>query len=219
MKLGDLFMTETNTSSDGNTKPSHTEETQIETVDEVTSFHPVYLSEDQGDLLHEKEEKIQELMRNINEESARLSEFLATENKLMIELCKSLTQVLKKLDVSFNIPSIDLPLQEKAKKVILNKEGHLKLFHEKGEVNSAFLAEYSPEIVMAVLWAVMPELNKVIALQRKKVSKRISFFEAMKKELRKVVKAIVGTDEENRSLQTETKPDTMNEIPKTENQK
>lgn len=210
MKLGDPFMTEMNTSTSDNTKPSQTGGNQTETVGEVSSFHPVRLSDNNGNL-HEKEENMQELMRNINEESSRLSEFLATENKLMIEICTSLAQVLKKLSVSFDIPSRDLPLQENVRKVTLDKEGHLKLFYEKGGVDSAFLAEYSPEIVMAVLWVVMPELTQAIALQRKKVSKRISLFEAMKKELKNVVKTIVGASEENKRLQTGTQSNTLND--------
>jgi hypothetical protein len=210
MKLGDPFMTEMNTSTSDNTQPSQTGGNQTETVGEVSSFHPVRLSDNNGNL-HEKEENMQELMRNINEESSRLSEFLATENKLMIEICTSLAQVLKKLSVSFDIPSRDLPLQEKVKKAILNEEGYLRLFSEKGEVNSAFLAEYSPETVMAVLWVVMPELTKAMASQRKKVSKRISLFEAMKKELKNVVKTIVGASEESKSLQTGTQSNTLND--------
>lgn len=203
-------MSEINTAPNDNTKPSQTGENQTETVDELTLFHPVHLSDDYGDP-HEKEENMRELMRNINEESSRLSEFLATENKLIIEICTSLAQVLKKLNISFNIPSVDLPFQEDIRNVTLDKGGYLKLFYGKGEVNSAFLAEYSPEIVMAVLWVVMPELTKAIALQRKKVSKRIGIFEAMKKELKNVVKTIVGANEETKESQTGTQSNTLND--------
>jgi len=64
---------------------------------------------------------------------------------------------------------------------------------------------------MTVLWVVMPELTQVIALQRKKVSKRISLFEAIKKELKNVAKTIVGGSEENKRLQTGTQSDTLND--------
>jgi hypothetical protein len=205
-------MVENNTQPNDGVKPP--QEDQSETTEDVTSFHPVQLPEEQGDKLQENEQKIQELMQKIDEESSRLGEFLATENKLMIDLCASLAQVLKKLNLSFSIPPRDLPLKRKTKKAVLNEEGYLKLLYEGEEEKSAFLAEYSPEIVTAVLWAVMPELTRVITLHRKKISTRISFFEAMKSKLKIVVNAVIGNNEER----TAPKPDTPNEIPKTEKQ-
>jgi hypothetical protein len=101
---------------------------------------------------------------------------------------------LKKLNVSFNIPPQNVPIGKNIKKVILNEEGHLILVYEKGDVNSGFLAEYPPEIVMAVLWTVMPELAKVVMLYRKKISMRVNFFGKVKKELKDVVKAIIGKE-------------------------
>lgn len=189
-----------------NTKPNENVETpmkeeQTEVTEEAYFFHPVQLSEEGGETLDEKEiekskveieQKLQELLRSINEETLQLSEFLMEEHELMTEVCTSLKQVLKKLNVSFNIPPKDIPIKKKIKKVILNEEGHLILVYEKGDVYSAFLAEYPPEIVMAVLWVLMPELAKVIMLYRKKISTRVNFFGKVKKELKSVVKAIIG---------------------------
>lgn len=186
-----------------NAKPLPKEENQSEETREAYFFHPMQLSEESEEILDEKEieksnveieQKLQELLRSISEETLQLSEFLMEESKLMNELCMSLKQILKKINVSFNIPPTDIPLRKKVKKVILNEEGHLILVHEKGEVNSAFLAEYPPEIVMAVLWVIMPELAKVVMLYRKKISMRVNFFGRLKKELKGVAKAIVGKE-------------------------
>lgn len=196
-------MEEKNVKSKENTEQTATQENQNEVVQEPHFFHPVQLSESSEEILDEKEiekskleieQKLQELLRSINEETLQLSEFLIEENKLTNELCMSLRQILKKLNVSFNIPPHDLPLRKKIKKVILNEEGHLILVYEKGEVNSAFLAEYPPEIVMATLWIIMPELAKVVMLYRKKISTRVNFFGKVKKELKSVVKAITGKE-------------------------
>jgi hypothetical protein len=184
-------------------QPQKQEETQEEVVEEASFFHPVQISEDSGELLDEKdiekskaelEQKLQDLLKSINEETLQLSEFLMEESKMMEELCMSLKQIVKKLNISFNIPPQNVPFRKKIKKVILNEEGHLIVVHEKGEVNSAFLAEYPPEIVMAVLWAVMPELAKVVMLYRKKISTRVNFFGKVKKELKSVAKAIIGKE-------------------------
>ncbi|MEM2971991.1 MAG: hypothetical protein QW270_06165 [Candidatus Bathyarchaeia archaeon] len=179
-------------------------ESQSEVVEEPYFFHPVQLSEETGETLDEKEiekskaeieQKLQELLKGISEETLQLSEFLMEEKNLVNELCISLKQLLKKLNISFNIPPQNIPFRKKVKKVILNEEGHLILVYEKGEVNSAFLAEYPPEIVMAVLWVIMPELAKAIMLYRKKISTRVNFFGKLKKEFKSVVKAIVGGKE------------------------
>jgi hypothetical protein len=195
-------MAEKNTKSKENTEPKN-QENQDEIVEEAHFFHPVQLSEGE-EVLDEKEiekskveieQKLQELLKSINEETLQLSEFLVEESKLMKELCGSLRQILKRLNVSFNIPPQNLPLPKRVQKVILNEEGHLILVYEKGEVNSAFLAEYPPEIVMAALWIVMPELAKVVMLYRKKISTRVNFFGKVKKELKSVVKAITGKED------------------------
>jgi hypothetical protein len=203
------------------------EEAPPEVVEETYFFHPVQLSEESEEILDEKEiekskaeieQKLQEFLKSISEETLQLSEFLIEEKTLINELCVSLKHILKKLNVSFNIPPQNIPFRKKVKKVILNEEGHLILIPEKGEVNSAFLAEYPPEIVMAVLWVILPELGKVIMLYRKKISTRVNFFGKLKKELKGVVKAIVGGKEEAAVSSQEQTMDVVKESVTTENQ-
>lgn len=208
-------------------QPQKQEEAQTEVAEEAYFFHPVQLSEESGEVLDEQEiekskveveQKLQELLKSISEETLQLSEFLMEENKIMNELCIALKQILKKLNVSFNIPPQDIPLRKKAKKVILNEEGHLILVYEKGEVHSAFLAEYPPEIVMAVLLVIMPEMAKVIMLYRKKISTRVSFFGKVRKELKSVVKAIIGSGQESTGASQEQSMDVVKEEINSENQ-
>jgi hypothetical protein len=220
-------MEKTNTKSKNAESAPQEKESQNEVVEETYFFHPVQLSEEGGETLDEKEiekskteieQKLQELLKGISEETLQLSEFLMEEKNMVNELCISLKQLLKKLNISFNIPPQNIPLRKKVKKVILNEEGHLILVHEKGEVNSAFLAEYPPEIVMAVLWVIMPELAKVIMLYRKKISTRVNFFGKLKKELKGVVKAIVGSKEETAVSSGEQTMDVVKESLTTEKQ-
>ncbi|MEM2280591.1 MAG: hypothetical protein QXZ68_01175 [Candidatus Bathyarchaeia archaeon] len=179
------------------------EDVHEEIVDKVYFFHPLEVSEG-GEVSSveevekykaEFEQKLQELLRSISEETLQLSEFLMEEEKLIKELCTSLKQVLKKLKVSFYIPPQEIPIKGKVKRVILNEECHLILVYEKGDVHSAFLAEYSPEIVLATLMVIMPELAEVLMLYRKRISTRVNFFGRIKKELKNIVKAIVGSQE------------------------
>jgi hypothetical protein len=176
--------------------PKSEKGTQKETVEEP-NFHPVQLSSKSEEAIDESEieveQKLQQLLKDISEETLQLREFLTEENRLMNELCVSIKQIMKKLDIAFDIPPRNIRVNKKIKRVILNEEGHLTFYYEKGEAHSAFLAEYPPEIVITVLWTVMPKLAKVVATYRKKIRSRISLFKKLKTELKTIAKAVVGT--------------------------
>lgn len=165
--------------------PKTEKESQKETVEEPI-FHPVQLStkSEEGADDIEVEQKLQELLKDISEETLQLREFSTEENRLMNELCVSIKQIMKKLIVSFDIPPRNIRVNKKIKRVILNEEGHLTFYHEKGEAHSAFLAEYPPETVITVLWTVMPKLAKVVTTYRKKIRTRSSLFKKLKTELK-----------------------------------
>jgi hypothetical protein len=170
-------------------------ENQSIIIEESEVFCPLQLDEKEIESKVEMEQKLQELLKTINEESLQLGKFLIDEGQLVNEVCTSLALVLKKLGVSFRIPPQDIPSRRKVEKAILNEEGKLTLTYENDEKNTAFLAEYSPEIVMAVLWIVIPELARAITVYRKKLGTRANFFERVKRELKTVTKAIVESDE------------------------
>lgn len=171
--------------------------------EEEETFIPVQLSDQnqakadekkEPNLEDEREEKLQEFLKIVNDESAQLSKFLTDEDKLVSEVCMALVMVLKKLHISFNIPPQDVPSRKNIKKVVLNEDGQLTITYEKDEKRAAFLAEYPPEIIAAVLWIVIPELAKAIAVYRKKLSTRANFFEKVKKELKTAAKAIEANE-------------------------
>lgn len=177
---------------EGNPK-TMVEETSLFSPVEVSGISEVLVEKDVEE--SEVEEKLQELLRGISEETLQLREFLVEENKLVSELCVSIRQIMGKLGVSFSISPQEIPVKKKVKRVVLNGEGRLILFSEKGEVRSGFLSEYPPRVVMAVLWVVMPKLARVVVRYRKKVSKRVGFFRKLKKELESIAKAVVGGKE------------------------
>jgi len=176
--------------------PEKEKASQKETIEE-TIFHPVQLSSESEEEVDESEieveQKLQQLLKDISEETLQLREFLTEENRLMSELCVSIKQIMKKLGVSFDIPPSNIRASKNIKRVILTQEGHLTFFYEKGEAHSAFLAEYPPEIVIAVLWIVMPKLAKVVITYTKKIRTRISLFKKLRNELKTIAKAVVGT--------------------------
>jgi len=199
-----------------NTESSLKERSQKE-VEETRFLHPVQLLKKNSEVSVEKrmeeskievEQELQELLKSISEETSQLRESLIEENRLMNELSVSIKQIMQKINVSISIPPQNVPVKKEVKRVILNEKGNLMLVSENGKVRSAFLAEYPPNVVMDVLWIVVPKLAEVVVHYRKKVSKRIGFFKRLKRELKNVAKTVIG--EKGQSTEPTTKAEGRN---------
>jgi hypothetical protein len=171
-------------------------------AEEVYLSYPYQLQSEETDENFEKtraeiEKKFNELLTTISEETIQLSEFLLEEKKLIQELCMFLRQILKRLNMTFTIPLKAVPeLQAKARKIVLNREGHLIVMYEKEKVNSRVLEDYPPEIVLSVVWNVIPELERSIKAYRKKISERVGIFERVRKELKNIQRAFSSSDKD-----------------------
>lgn len=191
-------MAEVNASPANSQNPAAPQESKV--IDDVTNFHPVQLSSDpkeaHAEKETEKEKKLHDLLQSLIEESTLLSEHMATERRLITDVSSSLTQVLKRLNVSVVIPPARLPLDRRVKQITLDRNGNLRLVYDNRECQTAHLANYSPETVAAVLWVVMPELPKAIAKARKKLNTRTSFLEGVKEELQTTLEDL-GTEDQN----------------------
>jgi hypothetical protein len=191
-------VTETSADSESNAQSFPRRKSQgKEASEEYYFLHPLQLSIEDNELLDgESEQKMDEFLRTIERETSELSVSLTEESKLIKEICMSLAQVLKRLNVSIDIPTKGLLVDKNTRNVVLNKDGDLQLVDENGETRSASLSEYPPEIVMAVVWRVVPELVKIITSYKRRVGKRLSFFEEVKKELRTIANAIARNKNE-----------------------
>jgi hypothetical protein len=152
----------------------------------------------------EMEQKFDDLLRVVKEETLQLSEFLIEEKRLVQELCILLKLTLRQLNASFHISPKMISVPEKVKHVILNEESHLILIDDKGGVNSKALEDYSPEVILNVLWVVLPELSEIIVGYRKRISFRVNVFEKISRELRNLHKMFTRTHEEQALEGSET---------------
>ncbi len=130
--------------------------------------------------------QMQESLRILSEETLQLSEFLWQEEKLVKEMCVLLKLVLKHLGLSFNLPANVLPQTEKMQRIILNDEAHLILINDQNEVRSRALEDYPPQVIFNVVSFVIPELGRSLTSYRKRLGVRISLFERVNQELRKI---------------------------------
>ena len=176
------------------------------TNEDVYLYYPYQLQNEEPDENFEKtkaeiEKRFNELLTTISEETIQLSEFLLEEKKLIQELCMFLRHILRRLNMTFDIPLKAIPkLQAKAKKIVLNKEGHLIVMYEKEKVSSKVLEDYPPEIVLSVIWNVIPELEKSIKTYRRKISERVSIFERIKKELKNIHRVFSSSNKDENEV-------------------
>jgi len=145
--------------------------------------------------LGEMEQKFEELLRVIREETLQLSEFLIEEKRLIHELYVLLKLALRQLNASFRVSAKMISLSERIKHVVLNEEGHLILVNDKGEVSSKALEDFPPEVILNVLWVILPELSEMIVSYRKRISFRVNIFEKIGREFRNLHKIFSKREE------------------------
>jgi hypothetical protein len=188
-------MTQNNTDSTDNQNNIVKKENQT-AVETGAVFCPVELADTQcNDESGKTEQKLTEILQNMNSETSQLNEAVTQESRIIEEVCLSLKEVLTKLHVSFNIPPQDIPSDRGTKKAVLDEECKLTFTYGNDEKQTAFLAEYSPHLVMTVLWDVIPELAKAVTIYRKRMSARTNFFTKVKQELRAAAKSITGVND------------------------
>jgi len=151
----------------------------------------------------EIENRFNEFLKAINEETTQLGQFLIEEKKLINELCGLLTPILTRLKVSFTIPSTFIKSFEGARQITLDSKGHLIIARDNEKVESKFLAEYPSDIVLAVFCVIIPELEKAMKTYRRNVTKRVSLLEKIKYELKNLHEAVLPVEKSDGQLQKE----------------
>lgn len=193
-------MAEAKTNSTVNQNAPPKKEDQAAVVEREGVFCPLDLTEhkNEGNEVKENgntEQKLTEILESITVETSQLNEAINEEGKIISEACLSLKEVLTKLHVSFDIPLEDVPIKKGTKKAVLDEDCRLTLIYGNDEKQAAFLAEYPPQMVMAVLWAVIPELAKAVTIYRKRMNARANFFEKIKKELKVAANSIASVSD------------------------
>jgi len=145
---------------------------------------PLILAENPPEAAPQLNEQTQEYLKVLSEETLQLSELIWQESKLTREFCALLKQVLKQLNMSFNLPVNIFSQGAKLRQVILNSEAHLILINDKNEVESKALEDYPSAVVFNLVSFIIPELGKSLSLYRQRISVRIEFFDRVNRELR-----------------------------------
>ena len=147
--------------------------------------------------VRELETKLSSLMRVITEDARQLSEHLAAEENAVREVCRYLERILSKLNLSVSIPGDAVPSMKKYREAILNPECHLILIDKDNSVESRSLSKYPPEIILAVVWALIPKLREEVSAYLRKVSVRLGFLEVVKEELSNIQKPFTHSEKDS----------------------
>jgi len=143
----------------------------------------------------EIERKFANLMSVITEDARQLSEYLVAEENTIEHVCDFLERILSELNLSIVIPKEAVPTVKESKEIILNSQCHLIIVHRDGSVESKSLGRYPPEIILAVVCALVPRLKEEVSAYLRKVSVRLSFLEMIKEELRNIQRPFVRSSE------------------------
>ena len=188
-------------SNNGGAQTQNPTPAKSDASEEAYLCYPVKLQSDETSEDFEKtktevERKFAELLTTLSEETLQLSEFLIEERKLVQELCSALREILRSLNMSLDISVKSVPdFAGKVKQVTLNNEGHLLLIHENGEVVSKLLENYPPQVILAIVWNVVPKLEKFLRNYRRKISDRVGIFEKVRKGLKNIRQVLASSEQ------------------------
>ena len=147
-----------------------------------------YRLHSKGDLEEIDRERIEKRffdeLKSLSEEALQLTEFLSEDKRLCHELCSLLRDSLGRLDLTIDVQVRALPFLEKTERVMLNTHCHLIIVKEDGRIDSVDLEEYPSEVVLMVVWNILPKLKVLVAEYTKKVKLRVEYFDRIGRDLR-----------------------------------
>lgn len=150
--------------------------------------------------VEEIESKLCELLDDMSTETTELGEFLKKERELTKELYCILRGILVHLKTSFNVPAENVTKLKYANQIKLDTEAQLVVVWSGNKVDSKPLKDYSPDVVLAVLWTIFPELEKVVKARKEKTKKRVGLLERIRRQMTTLQKAFAEPSNEGFKL-------------------
>jgi len=154
---------------------------------EYSSYLSVLQDKDSdNEKIKEIEEKFLLLLRSVNDDTKQLGEYLIEERNMVKDICTYLERIFSQLNIAIILPDIPIPFFKICKEIILNSQGHLIIVKEDNRVESKSLQKYPPEVVLIVVWGIIPKLKEIISTYMRHVSIRVDLFEKISEELKSV---------------------------------
>jgi hypothetical protein len=130
------------------------------------------------------EKKFFDELKSLSEEALQLTEFLSEDKRLSHEICSLLKDSMGRLDLTVEVPVKALPFLEKVERILLNSHCHLIIVDEDEKIESMDLEEYPSEVVLMVVWNIIPKLKILLSEYTKRVKLRVEYFDKISRDLR-----------------------------------
>lgn len=153
-----------------------------------------------GVRVEEVESKLCELLEAISAETAELGEFITKERELTKELYCILREILIHFKTPIDIPAESVMKLRYAGQIKLDTEAQLVVVWSGNKTDSRPLKDFSPDIVLAVLWVVFPELEKMVKAHKEKAKRRVGFLERIRKQMKTLQKTFAEPSSEGFKL-------------------
>ncbi len=157
------------------------------------------VADEQMKEIADQSEKVQEMIRRMQEEAMQISELTLMQKDYISEVSTYIKSILILLPHSIQVSLATVGSKSSKAKAFLNKEAHVIITSEDAEATSTPLTEMEPDISMAVLADAMPKIETGLKIKRQRMQEETGRLE----QLATSMESIYQTLQEDRSLPLE----------------
>jgi len=152
----------------------------------------------------EQNEKVQEMLRQMQEEAMQISELTLMQKDYISEISTYIKRVLIMLPYSIEVAMATLGNRGKKGKAFLNKNAHVIMTSDGDEATSTPLAELEPDLSMAVLTDAMPKIEEGLRIKRERMQDETTRLEQLAIQMESVYQTLqedrASTEDPERKL-------------------
>ncbi len=152
----------------------------------------------------EQNEKVQEMLRQMQEEAMQISELTLMQKDYISEISTYIKRVLIMLPYSIEVAMATLGNRGKKGKAFLNKNAHVIMTSDGDEATSTPLADLEPDLSMAVLTDAMPKIEEGLRIKRERMQDETTRLEQLAIQMESVYQTLqedrASTEDSERKL-------------------
>ena len=152
----------------------------------------------------EQNEKVQEMLRQMQEEAMQISELTLMQKDYISEISTYIKRVLIMLPYSIEVAMATLGNRGKKGKAFLNKNAHVIMTSDGDEATSTPLADLEPDLSMAVLTDAMPKIEEGLRIKRERMQEETTRLEQLAIQMESVYQTLqedrASTEDPERKL-------------------
>ena len=152
----------------------------------------------------EQNEKVQEMLRQMQEEAMQISELTLMQKDYISEISTYIKRVLIMLPYSIEVAMATLGNRGKKGKAFLNKNAHVIMTSDGDEATSTPLADLEPDLSMAVLTDAMPKIEEGLRIKRERMQDETTRLEQLAIQMESVYQTLqedrASTEDPERKL-------------------